>query len=611
MRGSQFATWTLLLGGRALAISSATKASAQSPNEDEARQRNTYDYIIVGGGVSGLVVANRLTEDSRHFDNSPRAIVPWWANDLDTSVMVFPTSAPVAGLNNATFGVAEAAVVGGGSVVNGMAYFRGSRADYDAWEELGNKGWGWDGMLPYFRKSTTFTPPSPSVASEWNITWQPSVYDHGPLHITIPDFIYPDVASFRDAWRHVPDVDVLQDVDSGLGPGVYWTPSSVDRRSQTRATSRLEYLDPILNQRPNLHLLTKTTATEILFRGLAAVGVRVVSSEDNSTTEMFATKEVILSAGAIQTPQLLQVSGIGPKAVLEPAGIQVKKDLPAVGANLQDHATTIMVFNITNPSFPNPTTILTNSTYNASVWEEYWVNHTGPIASGSSSMAVLLSLSQLSTSAGSISASLNAQDAIQFLPNIYKFPPLLKGFLKQRDILSNRFNATDAAVAAFPFPGGGAAPAPYLKPLSRGTVALDPTSPHGLPTVQYNTLMNPVDSEIILAIVKHARKFWARPELAHLGPIELLPGAGLNSDGEILSALRSGVLLPSLAHPAGTCAMLPEALGGCVGPDLMVYGLRRLSVVDASIMPLIPGAPLQATVYAVAEKAADLIKARD
>jgi choline dehydrogenase-like flavoprotein len=129
--------------------------------------------------------------------------------------------------------------------------------------------------------------------------------------------------------------------------------------------------------------------------------------------------------------------------------------------------------------------------------------------------------------------------------------------------------------------------------------------------VQYNTLLNPVDADIILAMVKHARSFWGSPRLAILGPVELLPGQQFQTDDEIMAGLiQHGVLWPSLAHPSGTCAMMPEGLGGCVDPTLKVYGFGKLSVVDASILPMIPSAPLQATMYAVAEKAADLIKSR-
>lgn len=199
------------------------------------------------------------------------------------------------------------------------------------------------------------------------------------------------------------------------------------------------------------------------------------------------------------------------------------------------------------------------------------------------------------------------------------------------------FNSTTSAITTNPFKGNGLSPAPFLKPLSRGTVTLtplpDPADSGGgreerrggkekgpgpgkggdLPLVQYNTLQNPLDSELILAIVRHTRRFWtASPALADaFAPAtELLPGPQYQTDAEILQKLRAdrGVFWPSLAHPVGTCAMMPEGEGGCVDPRLRVYGVGGLRVVDASVMPLIVGTVLQATVYAVAEKAADVIK---
>lgn len=322
------------------------------------------------------------------------------------------------------------------------------------------------------------------------------------------------------------------------------------------------------------------------------------------------TKLVILAAGAVQTPQLLQVSGIGPKEVLEAAGIKVKKDLQSVGANLQDHATVIMQFNLSNQQFPNPDSIINNATYNASVWEEYFTSHTGPIASGRSGVAAFLSLQQITTEAGAIAAKLLSQKAIDFLPSIYRFPPLLRGFEAQRKILAKRFTSNTSGVAGYPHRGNGAAPMPFHKPTSRGTITLNLTNPHELPVVQFNTLQNPIDTAIVLAIVKRARAFWKSPELAHFNPVEISPGARYQTDEQLLGALKAGPLLPTLAHPVGTCAMMPENLGGCVGSDLKVYGVKGLRVVDASIIPLIQAPVLQAGVYAIGEKAADIIKGR-
>ena len=519
----------------------------------------------------------------------------------------FP-SAPNPKLNNATSNVPVPAVVGGGTVVNGMAYGRGSKADFDGWEELGNPGWGWNGLLPYFRKSSKFTPPSRQAAEKWNMTWDLSVYGEGPVSVTIPEFQYPDVASFRDAWRGV-GVTERREIGEGAGPGLYWAPSTIDAERRTRETARSAYYDPVMS-RNNLELLTGYIVEEILFDGLRATGIRFTSREDNSTSEAFATKEIIVAAGAIQTPHLLQRSGLGPKDVLTAAGITVKKDIPGIGANLQDHSTIPLTYTLSNQSFPNPDTINTNATYNATVWEEYQTNKTGPIAGGSSSNSITLSLSQITSLAHSIAKTLLEQKAKDYLPSYYT-KSLIKGFEAQRKVLAKQYISNTTAVTAGAIPGNGFSATILLKPASRGTVTLNPANPSGFPRVLYNTLMNPSDAVLLLAAFKQKRAFWKRPELARFSPVEATPGAKYQTDSEILTALtKDGFLFPGLAHPSCTCAMLPEELGGVVGPDLKVYGVQGLSIVDASVMPMIPSTPLQGIVYAVAEKAADLIKAR-
>ncbi|KAM7205373.1 putative GMC oxidoreductase [Naviculisporaceae sp. PSN 640] len=623
------------LGLAAICSVSATQVLAAGKGHGNGNDFDgkTYDYVIVGGGTSGLVVANRLTEDRRttvlviergDFDNKPEAIVPWYGNLLDVSVIDFVPSAPNPKLGNAVSSVAVASVVGGGSVVNGMGYIRGSEADYDAWEELGNPGWGWHGLYPYFRKGTTFDPPTPAAISQWNITWLPEAFGRGPLHVKISSFQYPDIATFWRALKNQVGVAVPGGANVGNGPGAYWTPSTIDGRTETRATSRSAYYDPIKSNRPNLHLLTGQTATEILFhppknnQDPVAKGVQIVSPLDNKTRSVYAKKEVILAAGAIMTPHLLQLSGIGPAAVLNAANITVRKDLPGLGANYQDHATTMTRYSLANQSFPNPDTIFLNATYNATVWAEYLANKTGPIAGASATTLLLLSLPQLLNNsffaASSFSSRLLAQSAADFLPSSYSTnPSLLAGYRAQREILARQFRSNDASLVAHALLGNGFFPGPLLKPLSRGTVTLNPSNPAGPPIIQFNTLQNPLDGENIASMVRHGRRFFASPEFAPLGPItELVPGEEYQTDDEILGVLttNSDYLWPSLAHPSGTCAMMPLKFGGVVGPDLRVHGVKRLSVVDASIIPMIPGGALQATVYAVAEKAGDLIKGR-
>jgi choline dehydrogenase-like flavoprotein len=598
-----------------------------------------YDYIIVGGGTSGLVVANRLTENKHSksrldgppndirliqdqatvlvvergdFDNKPEAIIPYYGNGLDTSVMMNFPSAPISALNNASFRVPVAAVVGGATVVNGMGYMRGARADYDAWEKLGNPGWGWNGLKRYFLKSTTFDRPSTEAVEQWNITWDPALYDSGPVHISTPDFQYPDIVPLREAWQRTVGVVERRELNDGNGPGLYWAPLTIDGHDKTRVTSRKAYYDPVFSTRPNLRLLTGHIVTRIHLQNLTAAGVRIVSRADNTTFDAFARKEIILAAGAIHTPQLLQISGVGPYKSLKAAGVKVKKDLPGVGANLQDHANIPIFYNLSNQSFPNPDTITSNATYNATVWDEYFKNLTGPIASGISSSLASLSLSQLSseTNASIIAQTLLSQNARDYLPSTYN-KALLRGFEEQRNALVAQYLSNNSSVTAGGIPGNGFSVRILLKPASRGTVSIDPSNPLSPPIVQYNTLSNPSDVALLLAMVRHTRAFWNQPALAKFSPVERQPGAQYQSDEEVIFALtKLGFLLPGLAHPSCTCAMMPERLGGCVGPDLKVYGVKGLSVVDASVLPMIVGAPLQATVYAVAEKAADLIKGR-
>jgi choline dehydrogenase-like flavoprotein len=553
------------------------------------------------------------------FDNKPEAIIPYYANALDTSVLMRVPSAPDEKLNNLTYSVAAAAVVGGGSIVNGMGYNRGSKADYDGWEALGNPGWGWAGLFPYFVKSTTFIPPSPHATAQWNITWDASAYGNGPLHLHIPNFQYPDVATFWDAFRNEPGIEVTGGGSNlGATTGAYWNPSNIDARDMTRSTARKAYYDTVNATRTNLHLLRGHTATEILFapgKQLRANGVRIVSRLDNTTHDIYAKKEVILAAGALMTPQLLQASGIGPAAVLKASGVQVRKDMPAVGANFQDHPTIFITYALANQSFPNPGTITKNATYNATVWDEYFTNKTGPIAASTATTILYFTRPQLQSQAAAaeLVARLLAQEPAQYLPSSYGASgALIRGFEAQRAVLAGQFNSSSSAITMWSVGVSGGSAASLYKPLSRGTVTLNPSDPDGLPIVTYHTFMNPVDSENVIAIFRRLRAFWQNPALARLGPSEVAPGPQFQTDNEILTELTTNhaLLRPTLAHPSCTCAMMPERLGGCVSPDLEVYGVRDLRIVDASIMPIIPAGGLQGTVYAVAEKAADLIKKR-
>ncbi|KAF2446166.1 GMC oxidoreductase [Karstenula rhodostoma CBS 690.94] len=554
----------------------------------------TYDYIIVGGGLTGLVVANRLSEDSNktvlviengYIESSPNVQVPYLAGVLNRNPPLYQAivSAPDPQLGNRTFPVAVGNVVGGGSIVNGMMLDRGSNADYNAWEELGNVGWGWKDLAPYFKKVFTFTPPSEETTKVIGITYDKSAYGNGPVQATIASFQYPDYKTIFDAWKNKSGIPLPR--EGFASPlGAFWAPNTVDNVTAERSNSRTAYYDPV-KTRPNLKLLVGTHVDELLFDidpndGIPrAKGVKMTDRNTSTTTSAWASREVILAAGAIFTPHLLMVSGIGSSHDLKAANIPVKVDLPAVGSNLQDHIPAYMTFNLSNLAFPNYNTLATNTSFNASAAAEYASHRTGPwTLSRGNALALLTPPTRYATA-----------------------PTLHAGYLRQRSILLKQFTAHPAyaAAAELPTQPSNRATAALPKPLSRGTITLNASDPAAYPLISYNSLKNPVHTAILTVPIRYNRAHWASPALAYV------------SDEEIVGALNAkGAVNPSFAHPVGSCAMMPRGLGGCVGEGLLVYGVGDLSVVDASVLPMIPAAHLQATMYAVAEKAADVIKRR-
>tara|TARA_R110002003_G_scaffold1868_9_gene23642 strand:- start:5280 stop:6917 length:1638 start_codon:yes stop_codon:yes gene_type:complete len=545
-------------------------------------------------------------------------MIPYKANDFTASAGLLwngITSKPEPGLGNGTFSVLVAKVLGGGSVINGMVYDRGSAADYDAWEALGNKGWGWSGMKPYFKKGTTFQPPSEKIAEDFNITWDPNTYGRGPLTVSITDNQYADIKDYWAAWKAT-GVHVPVDGNNGEAYGPSWYANTMDKTTGRRAHARYAYIDPI-TARTNLKILTKTTAEKIVFddkkKPTMARGVEITDDATGKTSIVYAKKEVVLAAGAIQTPKLLQLSGIGPKSVLKAAGVNVRVELDAVGSNFQDHPYATVVFNTTTNTFPNQNSLATNDTFNATAWAEYVANKTGPYTYARGNALAFISLPDMTNDTNAIVSSLNSQKDETYLPAVYKSnKKLLKGFAQQRAIIASIFKRRDAAVTEFPVPADGTYGLVGVeKPLSRGTVYLNASNPTGPPEVIHNAFVNPIDRTIMAIGLRFFRTVWARPELDRFQISETVPGAQYTTDEAIYNALlASASLSPTLAHPSGSCPMMPENAGGCVSDELMVYGTQHLSVIDASIIPIIPSCHLQATMYGIGEKAADIIKAR-
>ncbi|OAG11528.1 FAD/NAD(P)-binding domain-containing protein [Paraphaeosphaeria sporulosa] len=441
-------------------------------------------------------------------------------------------------------------------------------------------GGSYKGLEKYFLKSNHFDAPSAETTKEFNISYDVKVYGIGPVKVSIPDWQFPDMKKLFASWN---SVDIPHPREGFVDPvGVYWSPNSINKDTATRTTLRSAYYDRIASKRSNLELLT---------------GTHFTSKNMGVQSQAVAAKEVILAAGGVFTPHLLMVSGIGPKDVLQAAGVTIKMDLPAVSSNFQDHIANYMNFNLEGYAKDSIVAINTNATYNQTVYDLYLSSKTGPYSVGRANGLVFMALQHFEPTYKAIVDKIRAQRAENFLPERYsKSAPLLHGFKKQVDILAKQFAAAKAAVGEIVIQPWGFSGIANNKPLSRGAITLNTTHPEAYPIVQWNTIQNP---------------HWARPELASYNPVETSPGLQYQTDEEIVQGgIKSGSLSPTFAHPSGGCSMMPESLGGRVNEKLQVYGVAKLSVIDASIIPLIPATHLQATMYAIAEKASDIIKAR-
>ncbi|KAJ4400464.1 hypothetical protein N0V85_005753 [Neurospora sp. IMI 360204] len=568
--------------------------------------KGAYDYVIIGGGQSGLVVANRLSEDPKvsvlvveygYFDDS-YDVLDIQQVFRDTSHTKYNlTSVPQAqlGEGNKVQNVPAAAVVGGGSAINGMFFNRGSADDYDNWEKLGNPGWGFKGLLPYFIKSTTLQIPDAEFAKEFNVTWDEKVYGNdGPIQASIYPVQYPALKTLWTGFEEV-GAEPQRTGDNGNAYGLFWATRSIDDRTRTRSYARTGYYAPVAD-RKNLDLLTGWRVNTITFdKKKQATGINMqprdsITDAKAKITSIKTHKEVILAAGALHTPQILQRSGIGPASLLQKANIPVLVDLPGVGSNMQDHPQVTMIFNYTTAPAPP-------------------ANPPAPLPLMANSVA-LLPLSLVSpANYTSFAKSYLSQTPGSYLPKTYTAAQKA-GYARQQKLLGSSLLRNDNSAIEIPFSGGAGY---YLlmltKPLSRGTITLDPSNPYAEPVVDYNTFGNPTDLAIAIETYKFGRVLHQTKSVSTFGPVELNPGAAVATEKDLEKKARDTVV-STTAHLSGTAALMPRELGGVVDSELRVYGVGGLTVVDSSVMPMIPGAHLCSTVYAVAEKAAEIIKGR-
>jgi choline dehydrogenase len=531
------------------------------------RDLGTWDYVIVGAGTAGCVLANRLSADPE-----VRVLLLEAGGRDDWIWIHIPVgylfcignprtdwcyrTEPEPGLNGRAILYARGRVLGGCSSINAMVYMRGQGRDYEEWKALGNPGWGWDDVLPVFRRSEDYhlgADAAHGSGGEWRVERQ-------RLSWEILD-------AFREAMGEA-GIPKISDFNRGdnEGSGLF----EVNQRRGVRWNASKAFLRPAM-RRPNLTVLTHAQARRLRLEGRRAVGVEFSQGGE----ELFAGAriETVLAAGSIGSPQILQLSGVGPASLLRGHGIGVAHESPGVGENLQDHLQLRMAFKVRNVRTLNEWASTLRG--KISMGLEYLLFRTGPL-----------------TMAPSQLGGFTRSDASQKTANLeFHVQPL--SLDKFGDPL-HPFPAFTASVA-------------NLRPTSRGSVRIKSADPQAAPAIRPKYLSTEGDRRIAAASLKLTRAIACRPALAKYQPREFLPGARFQTDDEL--ALAAGDIGTTIFHPVGTCKMGPDSDPlAVVDARLRLRGIERARVVDASIMPTITSGNTNSPTLMIAERGSDMIR---
>jgi choline dehydrogenase len=525
---------------------------------------DSFDYVIVGAGTAGCVLADRLSASGEHqvlvIEAGPRDRSPWIHIPIGYGKTMFDPrynwgfyTEPEAELNGRKVYWPRGKVLGGSSSINGLIYIRGQAEDYDAWEQEGNPGWGWGDVLPLFRKI------------ERNERGESTYHGgDGPLGTSDiherPELMEAIIRAGNDIGLPTTD-DFNGESQEGIGYYQLLTHNGF------RSSTAVSYLKPAIG-RPNLHVMTEAMVERVLFKGTTATGIRVI--QKGVAKEVQATREVILSAGAIQSPQILELSGIGDPAVLQKLGIRVLQSLPGVGENLQDHLQFRLMFRCKKP-------ITTNDTLRS--WHgklgmglRYVFNRTGPMAVGINHVGAFA----------------------RVLPES-----------KTPDVQFHVAALTADKVADKPHPWPGfTLSVCQLRPESRGSIHIRTGSVGDAPLINANYLTREADWRCAIEAVKYAQDMAYAPSLKDYTQSAYRPDRRLDSEDDIRTFCREHST--TIFHPVGTCKMGVDE-DAVVDPELRVRGIRNLRVADASIMPLLVSGNTSIPSTMIGEKAANLI----
>jgi choline dehydrogenase len=526
---------------------------------------STFDYVIVGAGSAGCVLANRLSADGRHrvllLEAGPADRYPWIHIPIGYGKTMFHPvlnwgfyAEPDPGLDLRRVYHPRGRTLGGSSAINGMIQIRGQPEDFDGWESLGAKGWGWKDALPYFIRSETNSRGADAFHG-----------DRGPIFVSDIAERHELVDALIDGCGEL-GIPRTEDFNGATQEGAGYI--QLTTRNGWRCSAAVAYLRPA-RRRPNLAVETDAHVTRILFEGLRAVGVEYAKGGRTLTAR--SARETLVAAGALQSPQVLQLSGIGKKDLLEQLGVPVRHDLPAVGENLQDHLILRMIYRCRKPITTNDD--LRNPMKKVATALRWALFRRGPMAVG-----VMIG--------GMITRAL--PDA--------KTPDY--------QLFLSTVSADERG--ATPHPWSGFTLNYYaLRPTSRGHVRITSSDPKRYPAMQFNYLSTEYDRTMMLAGMKLTRKVMATRAFAAYVAAEYKPGPSVQADDEILSYVRTAGTTGF--HPCGTCRMGEDA-DAVVDARLRVRGVHALRVVDASVMPTLVSGNTNAATIMIAEKAADMIR---